>query len=146
MPPAREILYEFDQYAESDGWHIYQNFGLYTFRWTAAARFTLTLPLIGDGPAAITFRISEQALEGYREQVRLSVNGTPIPLTQADDVFSGMIPLSAIGPAPYSSITLTFDGPLPVRPADLEPRKREVRLVGVAFDWLRVGRSVPTLP
>jgi len=144
MSPVSRFRFEFDATSmlyQGSGWASPERTGDgMSFQWTVAREATLMLRLHDDEDLAVDMRIPAAAPD-VLAGVELAVNGQSIGLMVAGEVYSGVIPASAL-PANGGVSELRFSVPRLVVPAEVDPQSSDRRTLGLMLDYL-VIRPVP---
>jgi hypothetical protein len=146
---ANSVRLEFDAFPVGVGWYPTESdaFGM-TYRWMAATRSSMVLPLPADRSSAIEFRVLRAPTPEILNSLSLSVNGERIGLTYdnttGDHLFRGVIPAAVTKLADPAQATLTFQVES-VSSLKAVGEGNDTRGVGCAFDWLEL-RPVPDAP
>jgi hypothetical protein len=144
LTPAPYQRLEFDHgLIGMEGWNTIEHTadGI-TFQWTSASPASIDIPLTRTGSIEIEFELLQAIQDTIYTEVQLRVNDRLIALDRRDKHYKGVIPASVLNPQ-SQTLTLMFYTPRPLRPADLDPNSSDIRLLGVAFDWLEVRSVTP---
>lgn len=144
LTPAAQYRLEFDHgLIGMEGWNgVERTADGITFQWTSASPASISVPIISSGPLNVEFELLQAVQDDMLAHVELHVNNHLIALDRRDKHYQGFIPATVLDPQSHT-LTLMFYTPPPVRPADLDLTSSDIRLLGVAFDWLEIRSVTP---
>lgn len=146
-PEARtdRLRFEFDQVVlPGFEWHGVERDPRYgVFQWSGpGTRSSLHLPLANDRDLDITVKVLHAVAADVLQNLRLEVNGEPVPLARRPDpsggtLFEGRIPAAVLARS-AGFVRLTFLVDRTVEPRTFDPSNVDPRRLGLAFNWIEV--------
>lgn len=144
LTPASSYRLEFERgLIGMEGWNaVEQTDEGITFQWTNTSPASIIFPLQYTGAMEIEFETLQAIQDQMYTDLRLMANNQLIALERRDKHYRGIIPAEVLD-ARASTVTLSFYTPPPIRPADQDPNSSDIRLLGIAFDWLDLRPLTP---
>jgi hypothetical protein len=146
LKPTSRIQVDFAHAFSGSGWHQRETMAIdnSVFRWTGpSTTATLDLPIVQQADAEITFRVINAVETEILDSLKLTVNGTPVPLEVLDGRGSMVRTYRAIAPQTLLAsenpfVRLTFIVNRTLAPHTQESWNPDVRKLGVALHWIEV--------
>jgi len=144
-PPAGSIFFDFRRVDPGRGWHVGEAHPLYgVLRWSGpGTESQLKFRLQTERAYKIRFRVIRAIAPQVLESLAFEVNGKRVPLSmhpeekQGSVIFEGELPASALKQSPEATI-FTFKVAQTHYPKEFNPKNKDVRQLGLCYNWLHV--------
>ena len=151
LPPAKHVLYSFDQPLRGSGWQRRERAGdLGNFRWIGpGTTATLDLPIAKSAEPetdrVVEFRIirTDLVAPDVLKSLSLSVNGEPIELyllhsDQGSEFYQGVIPTAVLNHGDRVFTEFKFQVDRAASLQEVNPDDPDSRLLGLALNYVQV--------
>jgi hypothetical protein len=141
--PVHSIEYDFSTSMSGSGWYAREVLSDgKIFRWTGPdTTATIDFPLRRDSDLRVQFHISLYLTQDILDSLRLRVNDTLIETKRTTNnsgiVFEGVIPKSALQ-TEKNFVRFSFEVNHTVSPHSINLDSLDVRMLGLAFSWIKI--------